>query len=416
MSDKVLEIDTSTMSVLREFQIPKPGFIRKGINDNYVYVVSEQTPSYLYRIDTQTGFSSNISIPPGPGQFYLAPSTNSLWVLGMTWPAPDEGYSSADAYLHPETGRLSEISLDTFSIIQTGNIKPLPMSLIYSEYTDKFYIIHEMKALDLSTTQEEGNVVYETDPITFEQDRHFLSGPDSRFEGFPMMDFWSDDGRYVAVPNCMVNDPHNCITVFDLETWEDVTNEKFPQVLDIPIGVRIVRKNIGNPFIYCVGWPKMPDSDDEPIIMINTETGNYDISGLPGARLFTDIAISPNSCKIYLPSTRTDEIYVLDKPNTNPISNFYVVTSMPYIGSSPAAIEFDASGSRDNDPCDELTYEWDFDGDLVFSESVHDSYTGDPANPTHNYTSDYTGPVNLRVTDSHSAFGMCTRIVTVIIQ
>jgi hypothetical protein len=111
----------------------------------------------------------------------------------------------------------------------------------------------------------------------------------------------------------------------------------------------------------------------------------------------------------------TDDGAVLTKYELNlaPTANFFIVTLMPYLGLSPAAIEFDASHSHDPNEGDELTYEWDFDGDLVFSEPVHDSYTGDPANPTHNYTSDYSGPVNLRVTDSHSAIGMCTKVVTV---
>jgi hypothetical protein len=114
----------------------------------------------------------------------------------------------------------------------------------------------------------------------------------------------------------------------------------------------------------------------------------------------------------------TDEGAVLTKYELNlaPIAIFFVVTHMPYVGPSPAAIEFDASMSHDPNEGDELTYEWDFDGDRVFSEPVDDSYTGDPANPTHNYTSDYTGPVNLRVTDNHSASSTYTWTIVVDIQ
>jgi hypothetical protein len=111
----------------------------------------------------------------------------------------------------------------------------------------------------------------------------------------------------------------------------------------------------------------------------------------------------------------TDEGAILTKYELNlaPICDFFVVTPMPYRGSSPAAIEFDASCSYDPNPCDELTYEWDFDGDFIFSEPVDDSYTGDPANPTHEYTSDYEGPVNLRVSDPHAASSTCTALVIV---
>jgi hypothetical protein len=111
----------------------------------------------------------------------------------------------------------------------------------------------------------------------------------------------------------------------------------------------------------------------------------------------------------------TDEGAVLTKYELNlvPYCDFFVVTSMPYRGPSPAAIEFNASGSYDPNEGDELTYEWDFDGDFIFSEPVDDSYTGDPAYPTHAYTSDYEGPVNLRVSDPHAASSTCTALVIV---
>jgi len=115
----------------------------------------------------------------------------------------------------------------------------------------------------------------------------------------------------------------------------------------------------------------------------------------------------------------TDElfrkIYIFEWVNNPPCCDLFIVTPMPYIGPSPALIEFDASGSSDPDPCDELSFSWDFDGDLVFDEPVDDSYTGTPDHPTHSYTQNYTGPVNLKVTDLNEEESLCTEIVSVII-
>ena len=109
----------------------------------------------------------------------------------------------------------------------------------------------------------------------------------------------------------------------------------------------------------------------------------------------------------------TDAGAVLMKYDLNdpPVCSLFIVTPMPYRGPSPAEIEFDATGSYDPDPCDELTFEWDFDGDHIYGEPVDDAYTGPPDNPTHSYTEDYTGIVNLKLTDNHGAESYC--LVTV---
>jgi hypothetical protein len=59
--------------------------------------------------------------------------------------------------------------------------------------------------------------------------------------------------------------------------------------------------------------------------------------------------------------------------NNPPIRVINTITHMPYIGSLPASIEFDATGCSDPDPGDSITYEWDFDGDGIFSEPVDDA-------------------------------------------
>jgi len=101
------------------------------------------------------------------------------------------------------------------------------------------------------------------------------------------------------------------------------------------------------------------------------------------------------------------KIYILEWVNNPPTCDLQVITQLPYLGPSPAAIEFDASGSFDPDPGDILTFEWDFDGDLIFNEPVDDSYTGDPDNPTHEYTETYHGFVFVKVLDLNDEESIC---------
>ena len=77
------------------------------------------------------------------------------------------------------------------------------------------------------------------------------------------------------------------------------------------------------------------------------------------------------------------------------------------------AVEFDATQTYDDDG-DTLTFHWDFDGDLIFDEPVDDAYTGSPDNPTHEYTVDYEGSVNLKVTDDYQ--GECVMDILIVVD
>ncbi len=65
-------------------------------------------------------------------------------------------------------------------------------------------------------------------------------------------------------------------------------------------------------------------------------------------------------------------------------------------GDTPLSVTFDASGSRDPDPGDTLTYAWDLDGDGEFDDA-----TG--AQATFAYLNAGSYNVGLRVTDNHGA-------------
>jgi hypothetical protein len=93
--------------------------------------------------------------------------------------------------------------------------------------------------------------------------------------------------------------------------------------------------------------------------------------------------------------------------NELPVCGLVVVTPMPAQGWTQVPVEFDASTSYDPEGT-ALTYEWDFDGDSIYSETPDDSFTGTPVNPTHDYSSTYTDVVHLKLTDQDGKSTVCT--------
>jgi len=157
-------------------------------------------------------------------------------------------------------------------------------------------------------------------------------------------------------------------------------------------------------------------------VLVTGLDGNYIDRGPLPENFVPQYIVETDDCKLVVTGTEylesdvysdVDKVFILEWPNQPPVCSLFVCTPMPYIGPAPAEIEFDATGSYDPDPCDELTYEWDFDGDGLYGEPVDDSYTGDPDNPTHSYTASYHGPVLLRLTDDHGSEVTCTVYVDV---
>ena len=86
--------------------------------------------------------------------------------------------------------------------------------------------------------------------------------------------------------------------------------------------------------------------------------------------------------------------------NLPPVAS--AVISHQVIVGTDADITFDSSASSDPDGTITL-YEWDFDGDGVYSEPVDDSYTGTSSNPTHTFHFGDVINIQLRVTDNRNA-------------
>jgi glucose/arabinose dehydrogenase len=77
----------------------------------------------------------------------------------------------------------------------------------------------------------------------------------------------------------------------------------------------------------------------------------------------------------------------------------------PTAGPAPLTVSFDATGSRDPDAGDTITFAWDLDGDGAYDDSTS-------ATPTHTYTAGGAYAASLQVTDSHGATGRASVTVT----
>jgi len=135
----------------------------------------------------------------------------------------------------------------------------------------------------------------------------------------------------------------------------------------------------------------------------------YILNDDPGIKGYTEYCITWAGDFYTIRGTANGEVLTKFELNLDPICSLVVVTLIPLEPQpAPFAVEFDASGTIDPNG-DDLTFEWDFDGDGIFSEPVDDAYTGEPNHPTHLYYSDYDGPVKMRVRDPYD--GECRAAV-----
>jgi hypothetical protein len=112
----------------------------------------------------------------------------------------------------------------------------------------------------------------------------------------------------------------------------------------------------------------------------------------------------------------TDVILCQSPPsNRDPICDLKEVAEQSVVEGSPLTIEFDATETYDLD-FDALTFEWDFDGDGVFSESPDDAYSGNPDKPSHTYNLPagvHDTTVSAQVSDPEAGESTCNTTFTI---
>jgi hypothetical protein len=104
-----------------------------------------------------------------------------------------------------------------------------------------------------------------------------------------------------------------------------------------------------------------------------------------------------------------------ERYNQDPVCDIEHGYTFPVEAYDEFDLELDATGSYDPDG-DPITFHWDFDGDGTFDEDPDDSYTGDPDNPTHTYTEDFTGDVCLLLQDDTDGESECCVSVEITIE
>jgi DNA-binding beta-propeller fold protein YncE len=420
-NNKIFEIDPVSMTSIREIQVQQPLMMEINSAGDVLYTITAEWPGRLACTQLSTGQTEYVQFDGGTIDLVLDEQNDRLWVLHGLFPTPT-GINGIEEACKPEnqsSGRLSVLQLSTMNVLQTTILPTTPDNILYSPYSQQLYVAYDIWYIP--TDFPEGCLLEIRDSQNYEVVSETAWGEIDTFGSIPIEPtFWSDDGRYLAYPS-----PFHYYSAFSMRVIDTATDTvafdiTMPATYGSALSPKFSHKVPGLNILWAdVQRDVPPGFPDEPrtVVRIDTSSQQYQFFQVEGSsKKWGDFAVSPDGETLYLTVPHEGGIFKFTTPNTPPVAQFDIVTQMPYIGPSPAAIEFNASGSRDNDPCDELTYEWDFDGDMIFSEPVDDSYTGDPVNPTHNYTSDYTGPVNLRVTDNHSASSTYSRAVVVDIQ
>lgn len=150
-----------------------------------------------------------------------------------------------------------------------------------------------------------------------------------------------------------------------------------------------------------------------PVDIVQATDGNefWVLLPVPGQNYSNSFGVPNDAAADTLTAAFRFELNVLDGPidNTPPTCDLQVVTSLPAEGwDSGVPVAFDATGSSDPDPGDMISYAWDFNNDGLFDTGVEDSYYGDPATPTHLYTSAYNDLATVKVTDLFDASSECS--------
>ena len=428
-NDMIMEIDVCSMETLRSFPIKTPYKLCLSIDDNYLYSesISQWPSSSICRIRLIDGCMDSVLLNGHTEGFIMNASGDHIWVCHYTYPGPDVHYGKGEVLTeHPESGLITRISTDPFQIEQTTVTWPLPNSVWYSDYSGDVYQLcgwgvgHPTRGFGVSIGAFDGETIELVGQI---------KGGDNYANDLYISSYisnWTDDGHYGAIPNLW---PENCsnkcsIKVFDTTRTEGFKNfePSFLLTFNHPItseilGTEFLKKVSGTDIMWATSDDGNPPEDENRaryVIKINTSTHDYEVFEIPEATSpFGYFDVSADGRILYLTQPEEGSVIKCAPGNNDPICRCRIVTPMPYSGPSPAAIEFDTQGTFDEDG-DDLTYHWDFDGDCVYDEPVDDSYTGDPDNPTHEYTQSREYTVNLMVTDNYQ--GECETSVLVSVR
>ncbi len=324
----VVEIDANTMLEVRRFSVPMPTTIYLDSDEEYIYASSDTWPGGVYRIQLIDGQSSSLTLEGEIYDLAIDKQNNRLWAVHLIWPQFDELFSETEAYLHPNTGRLTEIDLDNFQVTRELEIEPLPTAVWYSQYSNKVYVVHHLRRFepyDPSSYGSMESMKYFGNPITiYGLDQENLHKIGENFVGHHDKSLiipyhignWDDSGRYLVVPSPISGRPEFSLEVID--TVDD-SIENYISFPGYPPGDLMTTKYIQKVPNIDVLWSTILFGRPDPeiyegnrfIARVNTVTLEYEIFTIDNVNYsFGDFAVSPDGNTLYLTVPNTGEIIV----------------------------------------------------------------------------------------------------------
>ncbi len=329
----IVEIDTNTMLELRRFLVPNPAYIYLDDDETYLYAISCQWPDRIYRIQLSDGDSTYLTLEGRLGDLALDSQGGRLWAVHFVWPEPDEMTHALDAPSHPDTGRLSEISLGDFQVSRSMVIEAVPTSVWYSPYSEKVYVAHQLRRFIHDDAYEHGGWdSFEVigNPITIyglDQERLYLIGEvfGGHHDSFLYIPYhlgaWDDEGRYLVAPSPITGRPDFSLRVIDTVDDSVEFDLQFPSYYEGQlVTAKYVQKVPGDDVLWVairlgVLYPDFP-GEDGVVVRVNTLTLEHDVFVIEnvGSR-FGDFAVSPDGDTLYLTAPSAGRVIVWSPPD-----------------------------------------------------------------------------------------------------
>ncbi len=407
-------------------------------SDGRLYCTYVGSPPGISVFDcATTSIVDTIPLNYYPRGLVLSPDESKLYVCAWGWPPltepefdPNRSYQHASA----NSGLVLEIDIASHSILRTATVGGMPETiclvpsvagarLLVSTGEFKYRSPGDGEPLDPELVYGGFTVVDAVDVSTFTRLEHRVECTFPSFPGTNALVRWPGDDALVALccaepfsgsPVHAAEDYTHGIRLIDPVTNLVVGSLRIVNADGCEVGVNTIFQSCTDPaevFLTVGMFHRQTDFLQEGVLVIDRDTGQLRRSIDLGSADYLPSFVYETPCGEVIVTawqSPNGKILIFEPENHAPECCLEVVTPMPYIGPAPALIEFDATGSYDPDPCDEITYEWDFDGDGLYGEPVDDSYTGDPDNPTHSYTASYHGPVMLRLSDNDGSEMTCT--------
>ena len=327
--NKISEIDTLTMQQIRQFQITRPSFMDLSEDGLYLYAISRGNQASIKRICLSDGNIDQLILEGDVISQSYDPNGNRLWVVHRTWPMDGDimnGLEPPPAF----EGIITEIDTINFTISESLPIDSYPISVWYSRFSDKLYVMHGLERTEPEGYETEGGGFVTTgaallcNPITIyglDQDRIYYIG--EVMGGFyndhaipAQLENWDDNGRYLAVPSSAYGVPSISVRVID--TYDDsiAFDLIFPTYFDSPLPVNFVKKVTGsNDFwaMVCGDRPyeNLPEGS-WVVVRVDTDTLEYELYTISqiNAKFFGDFDLSADGSTLYLTVPVTGEIIV----------------------------------------------------------------------------------------------------------